>query len=158
MLVLLIAACAHLDEPVGLKAARRLSSSAWLERITEPGHEVATLASLSMPARMPASGGKPWDFHGAPFMTTDGMSVYETYAQRDALGQAYRAYAKLQGGPCIDARALAREVGAVPQGSAHPPAASQDLEYRRDSGSTLLYLYARREDRCLNQVSARRKD
>lgn len=48
--VLLLAACAHVEAPAGLQAARTLPSRAWLERITEPGHEVAALASLSMPA------------------------------------------------------------------------------------------------------------
>ena len=83
--VLLLAACAHVEAPAGLQAARTLPSRAWLERITEPGHEVAALASLSMPARAPASGEGPWDFHGAPFLTADGVSVYEVYTRRDAL-------------------------------------------------------------------------
>ena len=149
-----VVACAHGD---GARTARRLSSSEWLASVTVPGNEVAALASLSWSATAAPSSGGPWDFHGRPFSTTDGMSAYETYTRVDAAGRPYRSYAKLRGGPCIDARELARRLGAGLYFPGHPHAGLPEPVYRRDSGSTLLFLHARRDDHCLVEVSARRK-
>ena len=149
-----VVACAHGD---GARTARRLSSSEWLASVTVPGNEVAALASLSWSATAAPSSGGPWDFHGRPFSTTDGMSAYETYTRVDAAGRPYRSYAKLRGGPCIDARELARRLGAGLYFPGHPHVGLPEPVYRRDSGSTLLFLHARRDDHCLVEVSARRK-
>lgn len=149
-----VGACAHVD---GTHTARRLSSSEWLARITVPGNEVTALASLSWSATAAPSGGGPWDFHGRPFSTTDGVSVYETYTRIDAAGRPYRSYAKLRGGPCIDARELARRIGAGLDSPGHPQAQLPAPVYRRDSDSTLLYLHARRDDHRLVEISARGK-
>ena len=147
-------ACTHVD---GARTASRLDSSEWLDRVTAPGNEVTALASLSLPAPAPVPGDGRWDFHGRPFSTRDGVSVYETYTRVDAAGKPYRAYAKLRGGPCIDARELARRIGAGLDSPGHPQAELPEPVYRRDSGGTLLFLYARRADHCLVKVSARRK-
>lgn len=147
-------ACTHVD---GTRAAQRLSSSEWLARVTVPGNEVTALASLSLLATVPVSGDGRWDFHGRPFSTRDGVSVYETYTRVDAAGRPYRSYAKLRGGPCIDATELARRIGASLHFPGHPEAGLPEPVYLRDSGSTLLFLYARRGDHCLVEVSARRQ-
>lgn len=149
-----VGACVHVD---GTRTARRLSSSEWLASIALPGNDVTALASLSWSATVAPSGGGPWDFHGRPFSTTDGVSVYETYTRVDAAGRPYRSYAKLRGGPCIDARELARRIGAGLDSPGHPQAELPAPVYHRDSGSTLLYLHARRGDHCLVEISARRK-
>ena len=147
-------ACTHVD---GARTARRLDSSEWLDRVTAPGNEVSALASLSLPAPAPVPGDGRWDFHGRPFSTRDGVSVYETYTRVGADGKPYRSYAKLRGGPCIDATELARRVGASLHFPGHAEGKLPEPVYRRDSGSTLLFLYARRGDHCLVEVSARRK-
>ena len=147
-------ACTHFD---GARTARHLHSSEWLTRVTVPGNEVTALASLSLPATVPAPGDGHWDFHGRPCSTRDVVSVYETYTRVDAAGKPYRSYAKLRGGPCIDATELARRIDARLHFPGHPHAGLPEPVYRRDSGSTLLFLHARRGDHCLVEVSARRK-